>query len=317
MRQWEFIPKEVAEDYLAACREVTSNAKMFENFRKHTGYGRNILEGGSRVVGEMNLLRLDKVGAFLWLKKNLEAFRDNDKIGNPTLFEFTGVGHMSPATLQYANNSWDILKLTSEKTIVKIVEIGGGYGGLCRILSCIINFESYIIIDEPDALAVAKKYISYFPEVAHRVQFISCYDTVAIEALQEIDLAIACASIAELSYETQSFYNQHILLKAKNFYVVYNSLHIPAARKSLRNLSKTWRGRFEIDTEIPWSEILHIYGNADLGQSFFPNIHFFAGYLSPFSEFTGYYSPIQMLVRKGKTNLKRLKRLVNKISSST
>ena len=41
--------------------------------------------------------------------------------------------------------------------VSKIVEVGGGYGGLCRVLSKVCEFDEYILIDLPEVSAFTEK----------------------------------------------------------------------------------------------------------------------------------------------------------------
>jgi len=256
-RLWEFAPKQTADEYLAECRNLARSPEEFSQFRRNRIYGK-ILEGGNREVGVGNLRRLKYLGASDWLKSNLERFRENDKVGNPYLYEFDELGYVSPSLLQYALNAFEITQLLPTHSPVSIVEIGGGYGGLCRILDCIYQFRSYVLIDEPDALTVAKLFLSHWPETASRVSYVSCHNTDGIASIGNVDLVIACSSLAECSSRTQMFYNDVLLHRANAFYLVYNTLHLGVARTVFRKLNQSWRRNFRVSVQNPWDRILHV-----------------------------------------------------------
>ena len=56
----------------------------------------------------------------------------------------------------------DIANFFGEGDLKKIVEIGGGYGGLCRSINCLCDFEEYHIYDLESCGKLQKKYLSNF-----------------------------------------------------------------------------------------------------------------------------------------------------------
>ncbi len=88
----------------------------------------------------------------------------NDKIGNPRMHEYS-FGKASPTSLRYVFHSHLILSYMKSihMDTANIVEVGGGYGGLCLALYhfahlydiCITN---YTIIDLPEIIALQNMY---------------------------------------------------------------------------------------------------------------------------------------------------------------
>ena len=54
------------------------------------------------------------------------------------MFDYPDVGTMSPTTIRYIKNVSDIINAfgTGMKSIV---EVGGGYGGLCKVMSSLLT----------------------------------------------------------------------------------------------------------------------------------------------------------------------------------
>ena len=60
--------------------------------------------------------------------------------------------------------------MVNEAPISRIVEVGGGYGGLCKVLSTVCEFDEYILIDLPEVSALQRKYIDQFPDIKDKVK---------------------------------------------------------------------------------------------------------------------------------------------------
>lgn len=256
--QWSQVDSNIENNYLDACFMAAKNDKDFENFRRDSSYG-VILEGGSFQIGMERFERLSSSGGLDWLNANLEEFKKNDNFGNPLKWNFEF--HESPlssSVINYANDAFEIANLIGISKIQKIVEIGGGYGGLCRILSSVVSFDQYILIDQPQPLALAKKYLDSYPHLANKISYISSFDKEKIKKLSDIDLFIACNSIAELNEREQEFYNNYIILKSDLSYIVYNTLHIRSSRKIFNKLYRSWQKIFYVAVDDKWFETLHI-----------------------------------------------------------
>jgi putative sugar O-methyltransferase len=211
----------------------------FSSFRR-TGLGK-ILEGGSYEVGEIALKIMTRVGNLPKLKNYIDNARKNDSVGTPFIHQFGDLPPCSSSTLQYLGDSFEITNLIGATECKKITEIGGGFGGLCRIFDDFIKFDKYTLIDQPEALMLAKKYLGEFPEIMPRLQFISCFDTQQILLLPKQDLIIACSSLAELSSDIQDFYSDSLILNSYFTYVVYNTLHIKGSKQQLKKWLKFGR----------------------------------------------------------------------------
>ena len=66
-------------------------------------------------------------------------------------------GTISPTTLRYMKNTFEMALMLDGAEVSKVVEVGGGYGGLCRVLSKVCEFDEYILIDLPGGICLAEK----------------------------------------------------------------------------------------------------------------------------------------------------------------
>ena len=89
----------------------------------------------------------------------------NDSCGCPTKSVFSNFSNCSPTNLRYILHSLLILTYMKECNLkdIDIVEIGGGYGGLCFFLYRLSNLfniqiNSYSIFDLQEPLLLQKKY---------------------------------------------------------------------------------------------------------------------------------------------------------------
>ena len=87
----------------------------------------------------------------------------------------------------------------------RIVEIGGGYGGLCKTISCLCDFEEYHIYDIEPAAKLQEKYLSKFDITGKIINHST------IEKLEDIDLVVSNYAYSELNEELQSSYYENII----------------------------------------------------------------------------------------------------------
>lgn len=205
------VSKGIEQKYLEKCVLFGTNEEAFANFKRDPDYNK-ILEGNERIVGEIAMNSIKKCGGWDWFLSNLDALKDNEKLGNPVLLDYNGI-EVAPSTLRYANSLIEIESVLGGYMPKSVVEIGGGYGGLCKTLSIMYHFDTYTMLDLPEANLLSKKYLSHFP-----INF-------NYELQDSYDLFIADSSVSECDLETQLKYAQ-IAKKCKYVYVVYNGFHI-------------------------------------------------------------------------------------------
>lgn len=222
---WDSPNKEVATNYINKCISFVEDDTLFKNFKREPNF-QKILEGNEFAVGEIALKSIDNLGKREEFIELLPLFRENEKIGNPQFLFFEGIGKVAPSTIRYANTYFEIRKLLKKSVLKKIVEIGGGYGGLCKILSSVYNFQTYILVDLPEVIELCKKYLSNFKELNGKIKFVYVSEIDNID-FSGTDLVIADSSLSECNLQTQLLYTKKILSNSKYIYLVYNTLHDP------------------------------------------------------------------------------------------
>lgn len=206
MREHWDIDAGIKERYINACKRLIDD-EAFKNFRQDEEYGM-ILEGRSDEIANIAIEYLRQYGGEAWAIENIDKFRDNDRVGSPRIMG----NSLSPATWRYVNAVWQVKMLLGDFKPRRIIEIGGGYGGMCRALSVVYDFEEYTNIDLPEAQAIFNKYISHYPVKTNNV------------ISGNYDLFIADSSLSECDKETQLKYIQ-IAKQCPYIYLVYNTIH--------------------------------------------------------------------------------------------
>jgi len=213
---WEAETK-YANEYLDACRSAVADDEIFARFKSLEGY-KHILEHVTPRQGAEYLqvaLEMSEEG----LLENIEAFKENDTIGTPDTFSYPETGKISPTTIRYIKNVFEMATLLGDAPISRVVEVGGGYGGLCKTLSVVCDFDEYILVDLPEAVAVQEKFISNFPELHKKCKFVSCDD---VEEVKDVDLFISNYALSECDYDTQVNYYDKLVANSKFAYIIYN-----------------------------------------------------------------------------------------------
>jgi hypothetical protein len=121
-------------------------------------------------------------------------------------------------------DSKDILILTflfdnNNLSFNNIVEIGGGFGNMCRLCKNIVNFNTWDIIDLPHMLELQNYYLENEIQDLSNINFINAHSDIKYN---NIDLVIGSHSISEYSWYIFLNYFTNVISKSKYFYMGYN-----------------------------------------------------------------------------------------------
>ena len=205
---------EAATPYLNVCNYAANSDEFFKQFKSHPAY-RHVLEHVSFEEGQQYLKEID----IDYLDK-LDEVKENDSLGSPVIYEYPSVGEISPTTIRYIKNTSDIINKFGN-SFDSIVEIGGGYGGLCKVLSSFIKFEQYLLLDLEECNLLSRKYLSHFnlPTLSYRSEEIDEID-------ENFDLLISNYAFSECHKEVQQDYIERFIKKSNNFYIMHNNFHL-------------------------------------------------------------------------------------------
>jgi len=196
------------------CEEVVQSEEHFKNFRQ-SHFCTRVVDAcwpslGSDFLGVI-------CAKYPQLLDHLDEFRKNDSVGNTSPVLYGEFGYFCPTTLRYILIAGHLQSLFGSLDGKTIVEIGGGYGGQCRILSSLFSFKEYTIVDLPAVLALAKKYLKAFN--INNVRFITP-DQVPSEL--PCDLLISNYAFSERSPPSKIKYINRILNHSKCGYMICN-----------------------------------------------------------------------------------------------
>ena len=141
-------------------------------------------------------------------------FYTSDLYGNPVTKEFEGV-QLSATTLRYIETAGMIQDMIGVKEPARIVEIGGGYGGQCKILHDIYEIEKYTIYDIPS--------VSHLQKV-----FLSLCNLYGVDLKNEVtgsgnyDLCISWCGWSELSRDLKELYCREVIASADHIFIASN-----------------------------------------------------------------------------------------------
>ena len=145
----------------------------------------------------------------------LEALRESDFVGSPRVFDYGRVGSFSPSTLRLAVIGAEIRSRVGSLKEKKVVQIGAGYGGLCRVLHVFEKVGSYTIVDLEEQLQLAKKYLEAFG--LHEVTYLTPDQLLT---KQEYDLVVSDGSFSEFARADQEVFFERILTKSSSGYLL-------------------------------------------------------------------------------------------------
>ena len=204
--------------YPNVCLQASNDHEHFKDFRRNKVYN-EILEHVSQEQGK-EYLDLIKEDAEIFSK--IDTFKENDKYGNPRVFDYPSVGKISSTTLRYIKVLADLKALFGTMDNLNIVEIGAGYGGQCRIINSYFKPNSYCLIDIKPALMLAKRFLDHY--IIHSRLI---YKTMDELQEKEYDLLISNYAFTELPRPIQDIYLKKCILCSRMGYITYNELTPP------------------------------------------------------------------------------------------
>ena len=154
----------------------------------------------------------------------------NDSIGSPTRMRFEDDLVCSPTSLRYIWHAYIILtyfkRLAGDEPI-DIVELGGGYGGLCLAIHTFaphlgVNVRSYTIIDLDAPNRLQEKYLAEFSMTFP----VSCVraDTYGAPVSGTANYFISNYCFSEIDHFHQTQYIQTLFPKVIHGFIAWNNI---------------------------------------------------------------------------------------------
>ena len=201
-------------EYVKVVDFFLSDQEAYKSFRAHPTI-RNIYEHVSEEYG----LKFKQaiIDQYSYLQDFVPLFELNDQIGSPALQDYPLLGKFCPTTLRYIYFTGEILELFNLESDCKIVEIGCGYGGQCAIISRLVNFSCYELIDLDFVVPLMDKYLSDL-----QIKNVEPRSMELCGVCSEYDLFISNYGLSECDRDVQEEYIKKIVRRCKRGYITYN-----------------------------------------------------------------------------------------------
>ena len=214
---------------------ISGNAANDDNVFRIFKQNRQFVEVLEHVTYEQGLKYIDEIKTHQYKHYDWNLFLENDIIGNPLVYDYynelseleLNIYYISPSTLRYICFGLKILESVKKnmKNEIDIIEIGGGYGGQCKILYDLfkmnnIQIKSYTIIDLDGVSKLQNKYLTKLGFT----NIITLTNTECIEKLYEkYDLCISNYALGEFEKDIQNFYINNVLLRCQQYFITWNT----------------------------------------------------------------------------------------------
>lgn len=229
----------VQDRYRKACQQAAQDEKAFSTFRGHPDIA-PIYENVSQARGQAYLDAAKKLGL---KKKHLYMAHNIERLGSPVRFMCDGIA-ISPTTLRYLFIAFDIReRVPFGSPPLRVVEVGGGYGGQASIFQMLWDVESYDIFDVPEALKLQQVYLSTLG-----ASCCLCRPSYTVFPQEEYDLFISNYALDELTDEAIEGY-MVLIERSKHGYVIAN---VPDRLKSFLPKSVERHREPSLATVITW-----------------------------------------------------------------
>lgn len=203
-----------------------------------------------------------------------DAFINNlskipEEVGKPlTTHEFDFGGRtdrqLSPPhafavdTIRYMKTASHILRLSKTTTTLEsknsldhIIEIGAGYGGLCHMISRVVDYKTYTILEIPELARLSEYYLKQVKLPAHLNATMTSKAKIRINPEKHqndviYDLCISEFGLCEFDDVTLQFYINTVLRKSRRAYLVMNIWDDAKKRKFMNKLMLFYKNVEEI-----------------------------------------------------------------------
>jgi hypothetical protein len=198
--------------FAQACLSAANDEAQFLHFKKNSFF--NLLwENRTLEEGEAYLRTISE--KYPLLKEKFEAFRRLDQLGGPRIYDYGQAGFFSPSTLRFVMIAGDVESKIGGLSEKSVVQIGAGYGGLCKVMNDVSKAKSYMLVDLPEQLALAKKCLDQLG-----LDNVSYLTPEELPKNAHYDLVISDMSFSEFSASYQVLFFERVLSCSSSGYVL-------------------------------------------------------------------------------------------------
>lgn len=201
-------------EYVSRCEQCAIHEKEFNLFRK-TEPIQTVIDGVEEKAARKYIGLATKICPEL--RSYFDKFRASDKHGSPVVYNLGEYGKFNGSTARYIYFLAEMIELFGSLDAMNIVEIGGGYGGQCKIIMDCFEVKSYTIVDLLPVLKLQHRYLNKFD-----------YKNIAFKQMKELkknysyDLIISNYAFTECHKKIQETYINKIVTKSKRGYIKCN-----------------------------------------------------------------------------------------------
>lgn len=237
---------DIKDQYCDVCLQASKDESLFSIFRMDPTY-KQVVEHSTFELGQgyLEAIKRDNPGLLMFQHR----FKTSDDFGSPLICGYSGL-LISPSTLRYIKILSDLIKYFGSLEGLKIAEIGGGYGGQCKIIRDIYDVD-YHIIDLQESNLLAKRFLE------NTGNFNVRYSTWDMLIKEDYDLVISVGAFTELNHEIQDYYNEMIIKGSKHGYMIGSVILNPNDCYQIDDLKKMGNVVFvEEEPNTHWSNFI-------------------------------------------------------------
>lgn len=231
--------------YPAFCKLASENDTVFKTFRRYISFV-DVVETLSYEFGvEFEQVIMNKYPHFA---PRFNKICLDDKVGGPRQRYFNSIGWCSPTTLRYIKVAGDLEKEFGNLKKFNIVEIGGGCGGQCKVLSDLVGFSHYTIIDIPECTPLIAKFLSTL-----HISNVRTINNSDVKNDISSDLVISNYAFSEVDREEQWNYIKYVISLAPRGYIIHNLMQPinPFTLEEFVAILKTKNKNVRVERENP------------------------------------------------------------------
>lgn len=231
MQQMESYPHE------KIAMDAVNNETIFQNFKRDKNF-RTVLEHVTYELGIQYIYYIKKLIEEDNTLENLtwNKYIENDIYGNPQKYDYStqlndikniNTYVISPSTLRYICFGLQLYKYIKQqgKNDISIIEVGGGYGGQCKVLFDIcrqfnITIKKYTLIDLESMSKLQQKYL----DKLNIKNIVTLSNWEYVNKLDDTyDLFISNYALGEFTKDVQTTYINNVLNRCVNYFITWNS----------------------------------------------------------------------------------------------
>lgn len=216
--------------YVDFCAHAASNEAAFKSFRSKIPI-RPRPTSDTRDSGRYYLANI--LQSTLDYKNFFDRAQSNDNAGSPIAWGYPPHGRFAPDTLRYLKYLADCEVLFGSLDSKTVAEIGGGYGGLCKLFLDRFHIQRYYFIELPEVIALAKRYLTTLlgaNTIKQKVVFVDARNPIELSTHLKttfFDLTVSTAAFSECESKMQKLYVDYVLNKSTHGYLILNDLGLP------------------------------------------------------------------------------------------